>query len=182
MGIKISTQTAQIGINTHNAKLDISQPKGELSIKQIPPKVKIKQEHAKVIIDQYQCFAEAGLKNNTDLSKDILEFAKKRTVEAIQRICSDGDRMAMIEKSMPEAISELSKKNSIEEKEFGFTMIPKSRPKIDFKGGISIDWELGGAEIDYKVSKPKVDYTPGKVEIYMEKWANITINYVDEKR
>ncbi|MBS4535784.1 hypothetical protein GOQ29_09175 [Clostridium sp. D2Q-14] len=181
MPLQINTQQGQIGINTHNANIDINTQKGQLNLKQNPAKMNIDGEPVQVIIDQYQCFAEAGLKNNTDLSAEMVAIAKRAVLEGIQRRCEEGDRCAMIGNNMPDAIPEIAENSMMEEKEFGAVTMPKSRPKIDVKGGIKIYWELGGVEAEYVPYKINVDYTPGKVDIYMEKWPEISINYIDEK-
>lgn len=181
MSIQISSQRGKIGLNIKNAKMNMTTEEGKMNIRQKSAKLKIKQDHAQVIIDQYQCFAEAGLKNNTDLTTDMVNLSKQAVLRGIERIAQDGDRLAMIGNRMPNAIPELAKKNTTEEKQFGFTMIPKSRPKIDFKGGLEINWELGGVEANYTPSKINYQYIPGKVETYMKKWPELDIKFIDDK-
>lgn len=183
MPIQIRTVKPQLQIRSTNGKLEIQQPKGELEIKQEKAKMILKGEKPRVVIDQYQCFAEAGLKNNTDLSKEFKALAQRRVMEGISRINSEGTRMINIRIGNPNAIQEIAKRNlQPRALEFNYDTMPKSRPSIEIEGGQSIEWELGGVEIDYRMQKPTYNYQPGKVEGYLDPYPDIEISYIDEKR
>lgn len=107
------------------------------------PKVYIDRELPKVIVDQYECFAEAGLKNNTDLSREFVEYARSQFLAGVDKIVSEGNRMARIENRMPDAIPEIAFDNAMENKDWNIDIIPKSRPKIDVKGHLNLEWEMG---------------------------------------
>lgn len=155
----------QIQIKTTNAQVTIEQPKGKQTITTTKPKAIMNSEKPHVIIDQYQCFAEAGLKNYLDLTKENAHFARQKVLEGIARIVDDGNRLAMIDKNMPPAIPELAEKNAwSNQKEFDIGTIPSSRPKIEVRGHLDINWEMGKVNIDYKVNKPIINYKRGKVE------------------
>lgn len=179
--LKINTIRPQIQINITKGQIGIRQPKGEQSIHTTMPKVKIESEKPKVIIDQYQCFAESGLKNYLDLTKEAARLGYQKVLEGITRIVEDGNRMAQIENGMPPAIPELAEKNAWEELDYNIDVIPKSRPKIDVKGSLKIDWELGKANIDYKINKPIINFQRGKVEVYLKQKPSIDIRYVDAR-
>ncbi|SHH69849.1 hypothetical protein SAMN02745135_01724 [Caloranaerobacter azorensis DSM 13643] len=181
MSLQITTTRVMIQINIIDGKMSICQPRGEQNIHTTMPKVRIEFEKPKVIIDQYQCFAEAGLKNYLDLTKEAARFGYQKVLEGIARIAEDGDRMAQIENGMPPAIPELAEKNAWEELDYNIDFIPKSRPKIDVEGRLKIDWELGKVNIDYKVNKPIINFQRGKVEIYLKQKPSIKIRYIDVK-
>ena len=182
MPIQITTTKALIGINTTRGKQTISQPKGEQTIKTTAPKLKIRREAPRVIIDQYQCFAEAGLKNYIDLTKEYADLGHQYAMEGIARRVEDGNRMAMIQKNMPDAIPELAEKNAWDpQAEFNMGTIPRSRPKIDVEGSLDIDWEMGNVDIQYTPQKPIIDFNPGKVEVYLRQKPSIEMNYVDAR-
>ncbi len=183
MPIQIRTIDAQLNLRTTRAKIGIQQPKGQLNMKQTNAKLVINKESPKVIIDQYQCFAESGLKNNRDLAKQFEALGRRKVMEGINRITSEGSRMINIRRGNPNAITEIAKRNSQPRtREFNYDIIPKSRPKIDFEESFSIDWELGGVEIDYRMEKPTSNYQPGKVEGYLNSYPDVEISYIDERR
>ena len=180
--LRITTVNGQIGINTTHGSYTMSSPKGEQSIKQIKPKMTISGESPKVIIDSYQCWAERGLKNNIDLLTENAQLGRQAAIKAIDRIVGDGNRMAMITRRTPPAIPEIAVKNSAPiQHEFNYTMIPKSRPKIDVVGNLKIDWQLGGVDINYTPKKPQIEYNRGKVEIYMQRYPEINMQYIDDR-
>ena len=183
MPLQINTTRGQIGIRTQNASQSIRNFHGEQKIETTMPKVKIKSEKPRVIIDQYQCFAEAGLKNNADLTKDMVEYAKMKHKQMIDTIVADGNRMANIKNGTPPAIPEIAEKNARgPEKQFRFGPMPSSRPKIEVEGSLDISWEMGKVNISYTPRKPQITYNPGKVEVYLKQKPSIDIQYVDTRR
>jgi len=183
MPISITTVKGQIGINTTNAYLDIRQPKGEQSIRQIKPQMTVDRELPKVIIDQSQCFAEAGRKPISQVVSEYAQLGRQQALEGIARIVEDGNRMAMIQNKMPAAIPEIALKNSTpKQNEFNFGLIPTSRPKIDVTGYLNINWQLGGVEYSYTPRKPIADYNPGKVDIYMKQYPKTEIRFIDTRK
>lgn len=182
MPLSITTVKGQIGIETTNAYLDMRQPKGEQSIRQIKPQMMIDRQLPKVIIDQSQPFAEAGRKPWSQVAAEYAQLGRQQALEGIARIVDDGNRMAMIQRKMPEAIPEIAFKNSMpKQHEFNFAVIPTSRPKIDVTGYLNIQWQLGGVEHSYTPRRPEADYRPGKVDIYMKQYPKTEIRYIDNK-
>lgn len=181
--LKISTTSALIGIKTTPAKLDMKQTKPDINMSIKHPKVEIKSESPKVIIDQYQCFADAGLKNSLDLTREAAQLGKQAVLQGIERRVSQGKQMAAIHKKF-NPISEQAKYNAFElfKKEFTFKTVPKSRPKIDLKEGkVDIKVHEGRVNLDVKVSKPIINYSRGNVDIYLRQKKSIDIEYVGQE-
>lgn len=166
MPLTIYPTKPQIHITTTNARLQIQQPKGELSIIQTKPTMIVDRQLPRVLIDQSQQFSEAGLKKWYELIDEYAQLGRQQAMNGIARIVEDGNRMAQIQRKMPPAIPELVLKNSTSPKlDFNFTMIPKTRPKIEVEGYLNIDWQLGKTEINYTPRKPIIEYTAGRVDI-----------------
>lgn len=181
MGLQINTVKPLLEVNVTRPGMSISQSNGEQTITTAKAKLNIQSEKPRVIIDQYQCFAEAGLKNYLDLTKEGARLGAQKAMEAIARYIEDGDRMAQIENGTPQAIPELAEKNAWKPQQvFDIGTIPKSRPKIDVEGSLNIEWQMGNVNIDYKVNKPKIDIRPNKVEIYLKQKPSIDIRYINE--
>ncbi|MTI46804.1 MAG: hypothetical protein FH761_03135 [Firmicutes bacterium] len=162
--------------------MSIEQPQGELSINRTNTDMIIKKESPKVIIDQYQCFAEAGLKNNEDMIKEYAQLGHKKAIEGIRRIVSEGNMLANVRSGSPNMVARIAKSISWGGiKEFKFDMIPKSRPKIEVEGYLQIDWNIGELDINYTPHSPKINYQIGKVEAYLNRKPSIDINYIDER-
>jgi hypothetical protein len=183
MGLEINTVRAQIGIDIQKPVQTLEQPKGEQQIEQIKAEMVLDWELPRVIIDQYQCFAEAGLKGNQDLFRDYGELGKTVVLEYTGRIALEGDQFGRIEdgRSAREVLAAISEENAWTELESNVDCIPKSRPEIDFSGHLNIDWKLGGARIAYRPNKPIHNYQPGKAVVYMKQWPSISIRYIDQR-
>ncbi|WP_066505906.1 DUF6470 family protein [Abyssisolibacter fermentans] len=183
MKLSINSTNALIGINTTKSQMQIRQPKGKLSIQHTDTSFEVTSEKPRIIIDQYQCFAESGLKNNIDLSKDNSQYSKQKAIEGIRRRVEDGNRLANIKKGMPNAITELATKNCHgPKKEFNMITMPRSRPKIDVTGYINIKWNMGTTDINCERKEPIVNLNRGKVDIYIRQKNNIEIRFIDEKK
>lgn len=180
MPFQIKSTPGLIGINTISAKLSIRQPRGRQEISQPKAELYIERELPRVIIDQYQCFAEAGLKNPTDFAKDNGQWSYKCFLEAIARYNEEGDMLAQIEKgSNPFPV--IAENRAFPRYDFNIDFIPRSRPKIDVTGYLNMRWKINKPLINYEVRKPIVDYERGKVEIFMRQWPSLEIKYIDGK-
>lgn len=176
--ISIRTTNALIGIDSTRAKLSIEQPRAVFEMKQKLPKVDIKTELGHIIIDQRQCFNEAGLKDNTAFAEYVVQESRQAVLEGISRVSYEGDMMAAIETKI-NAVAEIAASNSIRMYDFNVDFIPKSRPKIDFTdGGLDIQLERGYVDLRVIPQKPVINYEPGKVDIYMRQYPSISFRYV----
>ena len=70
LDLKITTTPALIGIQRTPGRQEIQQPKADMEMDIQEPRLEIDSELGQIRIDQYQCFAESGLKNFLDLTKD----------------------------------------------------------------------------------------------------------------
>ncbi len=183
MDLKITTQPALIGIKTTPARLSIQQRKADVEMNTEHPKVEIRTEPIRVQIDQYECFAEAGLKNLFDLTLENAGYSYRQAMAGIERIARQGNEMADIHLNT-NPIADQAEENAYElyVHEVNFDMIPKSRPKIDFVGGdLDIRVKEGGPNIKVQINKPIIRYHPGKVEIYLRQKHSVHIEYVGKK-
>lgn len=181
--LKISTTPALIGINTSAAKTEIQQPKPDVSMHTEHPKLEIKNELPKVLIDQYECFAEAGLKNFIDLTRETAQLSKKAAMQGIERRVNQGNQMRDIHKKI-NPIAQQAVYNAFEQfkKEFSLGTVPKSRPKIELKEGKpQIKVREGRVDFDVKVNRPIINYSSGNVEIYLRQKNSIDIEYVGKE-
>ncbi|WP_024832776.1 DUF6470 family protein [Ruminiclostridium josui] len=184
MGLSIQTTPAKISIETVNCKIERKSEMARLELKQKPPVVNIKTELPRVLIDQYECFAEEGLKNNYDLLKEQSGYAYRHVMEYIARVAQDGDAMAKIGRKANIMI-DIAQRNSVTTHEFGMVTMPMARPKIDYVGGtVEFDPEpindigmRNGVIGTYIPPHTEFNYTPGKVYTKMESYGSIEIKY-----
>lgn len=181
----INKVDGQLGIKTTNAKLYIEQPPADFRIEHKDSKLIMHTEQVQILIDQSACFSEEGLKSNMELLEQAKEMGRQALMEGIARRAQEGRRMGNVGKNA-NAIAEIAFENSFDNHEFGLATIPMSRPKFDVKGGtVDIQVDEGYVRIYASPNKPKIEVEPGKVEIYMIQYPQISFEYtgnsVDEK-
>lgn len=183
MDIRITTTSASIGIKTTNGRLDIQQPQAQMSINTQEPRLKIHAAPAKMQIDQYQCFAEAGQKNYSDMTRGYAALGMRRSMEGIATIARQGDQMANIHQGGNVIIAQAAQNGFPQDRmEFNFDAIPKSMPKIYVQQGkLDIQVQEGKVDVRVKSSSPKIHYTPGKVDIYLRQKNSIKVQYIGKK-
>lgn len=128
-----------------------------LSIQTTYPKVQIDGQIPRVKIDQYECFKEAGLKNNADFSADSVAYAYKKGMEGIGIIVDEGNRLQAIENGNFDVIYDIAFESGLEEVDFNVDIIPKSRPKVKVEGNLNIEYGMGKVNF-YKESMLKYKY------------------------
>ncbi|MDF2840359.1 MAG: hypothetical protein K0Q99_1131 [Clostridia bacterium] len=176
--IIITKTDALIGINTTPAKMSIIQPKPDFEILQQDSELLIDTEQLQVRIDQTQCFNEAGLKNNSALSEDMVNRSQQAFSEGISRVVSEGNQMASIENGY-NAIAEIAFNNSIQVTDWNIDFIPKSRPRIDYVGGtVDIRINEGYVDVKSKPNMPIIDVELGGIEFYLRQNPEIKFEYV----
>ncbi len=185
MALEIRSAPALIGIDRTPSSLEMETRSARLEFRQKHAKVNIETEPARVEIDQYQCFAEAGLKNNFDFMKEITDRAKQQALEFVGKTASDGTRLAAIEKG-GNPIVDISVRDAWPQHEFGLDTIPKSRPQYTVKGGVKLEPERNGegtsngVEGNFIPGNLNINYRPAVVNVYLRQQPSISIRYLGE--
>jgi len=188
MALYITQTYAKIGIERIPSRLEIKAESARLDIHQRHAKVNIDTELPKILIDQYEAFASAGLKNNMDIVKDGAQKGKQKCLEYIGKTVTDGDTLAAIENGV-NAIAEIAKRDLYKTHEFNIDCIPKVGPKITVVGG-EVDFEVekdsdglnNGVESRFLPGNLEVNFTPAQVRVFLAQYASIKFNYIDENK
>jgi len=187
MGIIITQTHARIGIDRTYSKMEIETQNARFKLHQNHAKVEIETELPKIEIDQYEAFASAGLKNHLDLAREIAQKGRQNALRYIGKVADDGDALAAIENG-GNLIPELAKRDSYKTHEFNIDAIPKASPKVSVSGGLEIDFPQdyrriihNGVEGIFIPPYFDLKYTPDKIKIYLEQYASIKIDYVENK-
>lgn len=184
MGLSISTTPARLSINTIPGGLEYHTMDAKLELKQKQPKVNIKTEQPMVLIDQSQCFAESGLKNNTDFMKGQAQQGYQKLMKFIAKKAKDGDAMAKIGNKANIMIN-IAKNGAFTKHEFGLGSMPQSRPRINVTGGtvdIKAEFlnnvgERNGVTGKYTAGDINFDYTATVVDVKVASYGSIDIRY-----
>lgn len=182
MALEIRTTSALIGIDRAPSRLEIKTEKARLDLHQKHAKINIRTELPRVEIDQYECFASAGLKGNRDLVADAAQRGYQQFIEFVGKKAGDGDILAAVH-NRGNPIADIAQRNSRTIHEFGLDFIPKARPKIEVRGDVELDPERNsegtnnGVEGQYTPGSIDIGYTPANVSVYLRQYASISINY-----
>jgi hypothetical protein len=134
MPLQISRTDARISIQTTKSQLSIETRRAKLDLSHKEERIDIRTELPRVVIDQYECFASAGLMGPIDLTRQAAQAAKKQALDYAARVAGEGDLMAAIENKVnPQA--DIAWQNGTTMNEFGLDYIPKARPRITIEGG-----------------------------------------------
>lgn len=182
MALSITTTDIQLAYERMPPNLSIQTNQARLELHQKHAKINIETEKPRVLIDQYECFASAGLKNNYDLISEIASRAKQGVLEFIGKTAEDGKALAAIERG-GNPIAAIAKRDAFPEHEFVLDFIPKTGPKFEVTGDIKIDPERNaegihnGVEANFIPGNIIIDYTPGRINISVLQYPSVNIEY-----
>lgn len=182
MGLSISHTDIKLGIESSPARLEMQSQPARMVFHQNNAKLNINTDPPRVTIDQYECFAEAGLKNNFDLLKEASSRAYQNALDFIGQTAEDGRTLASIENG-GNPIAQIAARDAFPVHEFGIGFIPQSRPKIDVTGSIQIEpvLDANGATNsvtgDYTPGSLNISYIPWQLNIYVKQYPTINIQY-----
>jgi len=180
MQLQVTNIRAQIGISKYDAVLSVRQPGAGLEIAARRPVLNARTEHPQVRIDQSRCFAEIGRKGISEFTGDFAREGMGAVLEAVGRMVQEGNRMAAI-KNKADAVAEIAMNKALPPPaEFNITLIPKSRPQIDFVGGVSFNPEQGIVNINFNPGAAEIQITRGRVELYMQRRPEFAFKFVGE--
>ncbi|GAB6086283.1 DUF6470 family protein [Alkaliphilus crotonatoxidans] len=178
MQIQIRSQNALIGIGSTHGQYSIRQHQWLMELRAVEPELKIKMSDAILLIDQSQCFAEAGLKGIQQINRDYAAKGHRDALRGIARIAREGKELADIHKG-PAIAKQAKRRYHSRRQEFQYTMIPKSRPKITvIPQEVTGQYQKGYVEVKTGKIKPDIDYYPGKLDIYLRQKNSVEIQFV----
>jgi len=142
-------------------------------------RLEIRREPVQVLIDQFQCFSEAGRKSVFELGREYARLGREAALKAIGRIAEEGRRMAAIERK-ENVIPQLARERTTRDAAFNIAFIPTSRPEIQVTGGtMDMKYIPGSLQMDWEIhTTAEFDATLHKVEIYMRQWPELHIEVV----
>lgn len=180
MQLRIEHTWPKLGINRSQGQLSIEQSPGQLEIKSIQATLSLEGEPIRVEIDQYPCRADVGMKNNFDLLKEAAERGRGNALEGIGRRAAEGDQMAAIQNKVDAIVSQAASVTLQPPTEFNFTMLPQSRPIINFVGEQTVAVQRGGVQLSSIPATLTIDYQPSVMEIYLQQQASLKMEFVGD--
>ncbi|MGE5472842.1 MAG: DUF6470 family protein [Ignavibacteriales bacterium] len=175
--LRIEQTYGKIGIDKYPSKLEINSKQANLNMHKTLVQVEINQELPKVIIDQHECFASAGLKNNLELVQEAAEAGRQQALAYTAQKSQEGDRFANIA-SKENTVAALAKEHSFDQHVFNIDSIPKVRPKIDFVGRLDISFKKGQITNDVEQGYMNMNFSKAQIEMYELQKPSVNIEYI----
>lgn len=177
--IRMESQMARIGLQQTNSFLEIEQPKADLSIEQPKAELSMETVKGKLTIDQTQAWEEMNLMNTFRLIEKFAQEGKQAALEGTSRRAEQGAQLIDIHRNVDIIAEQAVENGSRPYKQLSIKYIPSPfAVKIDYEPGeVMIDVTEKKPNIDVQVRKPEITFHRGGVEIYMEQYPELKIDF-----
>ena len=178
--IQIKQTMGAIAVEVQKAKVEIQQKRPSLYIKSIPAKFTIRKKMPTFKLKQSENLFASGYRTNLALSSLKFQKARQRTLEAIERIASEGDAIMRIENRVnPIPLQAIA--NAEENIDLQIAMMPRNEIQWDM-GFVDIEWTPHKTDIIWDVNpKPQIVVHPHSVRIHMKRWPSVEISVKNNK-
>ncbi|AXH98417.1 hypothetical protein DV702_01060 [Sporosarcina sp. PTS2304] len=176
--LQIQTTPAKIGLQVTKPVQEIEQPRASLSIQQPAAILDISTTRPQLSLDTTENRADLDLKSAFRRIAENAQYGHQKVQEGIGRRAQEGSQLMKIENGA--SIADIIKQS---------TERPMAQLQVKFVGDrtkIKTDVTAGSLDIQVKPQKPIIDaqinkpihnYTPGKVDVVMEQYGSIDIDW-----
>ncbi|HLS20572.1 MAG TPA: DUF6470 family protein [Bacillota bacterium] len=177
--IRMQSQFAKIGMEQQFASLNIQQPKADLKIEQHHAKMSIEAPKGELIIDQSQAWEEANLMSTPRLIEKQGAEGLQAVAEGAARRAEQGDELMKIEQSNNPIYNQALENGFQQQKTLSLKYMPSPfSVKIDYiPADVHIEFIAQAPTIEAVPNKPIIDFEPSVLNIYMEQYESLDIDY-----
>lgn len=178
--IQLQTIRGQIGLTTQRPVQQIEQPKGELDIQQPKAEMSIRTTKSELSIDSVEMRESLDLKSSRSRTAEVAQYSKQTAMEGLARRVQEGSELMKIEND-GNPLAEQSKRTGRQTySSLGIKFIPQADSvKINFTPA-SVDIQVEPQKVinNTKINKPIHKYTLGKVNIEMQQYHSLKIDWL----
>jgi hypothetical protein len=177
--IHLQSTNAKINIQTQKGQQEIQQPPAELSIQQPKAEMEIERTPSRLTIDQTKAREDIDLKSISKRTEEAAQWGLQAVREGTARRIQEGDELMRIENKGNPIAEQAKRHHSLPEHEFGLGWIPsEGSVKINYDPvELDINWKINKPIIEAIVQKPIINYYPGKVDISMQQYQSLKIDF-----
>lgn len=159
----------------------IQQPKADLMIEQPAAEMSIQTTPAKLTIDQTQAWEEMNLMSTARLIEKNAAEGSQAVLAGMERKAQQGSDLMKIENKGNPIVSHAIKNGFREMKSIGLKYIPSPfSVKINAEPAqLRIDTIVNKPNIHATPHQPEINYERGSVEIFMEQYEQLEIDFVN---
>lgn len=179
--IRLESQFAQIGMKQAAGNQQIRQLKADLTIEQPKATMFIQTTKSKLTIDQTQAWEDMNLMSTARLVEVSAQEGKSALMEGMQRRAQQGSELMEIENGGNPIKQQAIVNGHDQMKSISFKYIP-SQFSVKFHyqpSEVYIDAQANQPMIDVQINRPEHHYERGNVEVFMEKYQQLDINYTN---
>lgn len=180
--IRMQSNMARIRIEQTPAQLDMKMGSGKLSIEQPPAELTIKSHKGKLTIDQTQAWEERNLMSTIRFNENHAKESRKALQEGVARRAEQGAELIKIETGANIIAEQAIQNGHPQMKQLIMKYVPSSidSVKIHYEpGDVEIHVETRKPIIDSEIKEPEFKYFRGKVDITVEQYASLQIDFID---
>lgn len=179
--IRMESVFIQLGLQIDKPIQSIEQPKATQTIEQPKANMDFRTTPGKLTIDQTEARADMDLKSIRQRIKEFAENGYQDFLEGMARRREQGDELMKIEKKGNPLIEQAVINGNKREKQFNIGWIPSHfSVKIHYEPAkVETKIEPQKPIIETKINRPIHEYKPGKVNMFIERWNSLKIDFVN---
>lgn len=157
----------RLEIHTRMPQYEIDLTLPRLHLEQITPQVLVEREAPAVKIDLSEPLGDIGLKDTLALARFYRDVSQRKGLEAVARLAQEGDQFLEIHHGVT-VTDVVAMRTDPVIPELTVEALPKSRPEIEFSGGVHISVEAGHVRGTFQPGAVSLRLHPGKVDVSAE--------------
>jgi len=177
--IRKESQMAKIGIEQTNSQIEMEQPTANLSIEQPSADMTMQTIKGTLTIDQTQAWEEMNLMSTMRHIEKFAQEGMQAVQEGTGRRAEQGTQLIDIHQNTNMIAEQAVQNGSRPMKQLSVGYIPSPfAVKVHYEPGeVQIDVQENKPIIEATIRKPEITFHRGNVNIFMEQYANLTIDY-----
>lgn len=179
--IRLDSQMAQINIRQIAGKQEIKQQQADLSIEQPKASLEIQTTPGRLTIDQTRAWEDMNLLSPLRSVEVAAQEGMNGLKEGMQRRAQQGAELMEIENGGDPIINQAIINGHDQMKSLGLKYIP-SHFSVDIHyqpSNVEIEASANKPVINVKTNRPEHNYQTGSVEIQMEKYNTLNIDFAN---
>ncbi|MBS4190256.1 hypothetical protein KHA94_08575 [Bacillus sp. FJAT-49705] len=176
--IRMESQAGRIGLNINKPIQSIEQPQADLSIEQPPAEMTINRQPSRLTIDQTLARENLDLKSVFKRVEENAQLGYQTLMNYISKTVQEGDELMMIENGGT-PIANNGVRALEHESVFNTGNTPSQESvKVEYKPAkVDIEWKRNRPNIQVQINRPIHEYTPGPVDVYMQQYPSLKIDF-----
>lgn len=178
--LKIESVPVSLNYHIEGARLELKQPEAVLDISRNKGGLVIESELIRLKLDTYDAQASTGKMTPKAAVADAAQKGVQMGYEAIGRIADDGNFLMDIHLK-DNTIAALAAKSLDLQHEYGIKFIPSEGPDISWEDPqLQMRYQMDKLSFDWRVNHAELQFIPGKIEVEIEEYAKVMIDYVGD--